>query len=583
MCGVLGVAYWANNTAKENISSAVDLIASRGPDDYGRVDETWYTAAHTRLSIQDTSWRGHQPFHEPHGRYVFVYNGEIYNFKALNDGLYSDGITLVSGSDTETLAHCFFREGTAAFANFQGMFAGGIFDREERALYLFRDRLGVKPLYFHADASSVAFASTPAAVSEMRGGLPIARDEYASCLAFRTPRADQTMFEGVETLKPGTVLKISRDGRKHTSFWSLSDKMGLVDNNMSPETALDATRAHLTDSVNKRLIADVTVGSFLSGGLDSTIVLHHMAAAMPEPVQTHSFASEDASTDEVGRAARTAERYGAVFTVTQLNEVGHLSDLEHLMRLKGAPLTVQNEYAIFKMSERMKQTNTVVLSGEGADEIFWGYSRIFSAAAQESNLANKTDIACWIFNHYRYVSPEALETFGYDPEHRRRYTEQGIAYVEGLLREFEDGDAADNLQYFFLRHHLPGLLQRLDNATMAASIEGRVPFTDHELIEFALTIPRSFKLAGPQSPFAGKRILYESYEHTLPEWVINTPKIGFKLGDMIRQNAEIRMRLKSSMPKFENWFDNESISQTERWHLTMAALFANSHSDTLIQ
>ena len=582
MCGVLGVAHWEHRGDTTRLRAAVDLIARRGPDDYGCVDETWFSAAHTRLSIQDTSWRGHQPFQHPDGRFVVVYNGEIYNFKSLNEDLKAQGISLQSGSDTETLIHCFARDGMEAFSQFQGMFAGAIFDREEQAIYLFRDRLGVKPLYFHASGADIAFASTPAAVSELRGGLPIARDEYASYLAFRTPRAEATMFQGVQSLKPGTVLKVSKDGTRETTFWSLGDYMGRVDPDMTHGAAVEAIQEYLSASVKKRLIADVTVGTFLSGGLDSTIVLHHMADAMASTVQTHSFASIDAGTDEVERAERTANLYGAAFTVTKLDHVGYLEDLDRLIRLKGAPLTVQNEYAIYKMSEQMKQTNTVVLSGEGADEIFWGYSNIFSAAAGEPETTHKTDIARWIFETYRYVSPNSLAAFGFSGTEVSRYKDQGIAYIEGLLNEFEGGDTAENLQYFFLRHHLPALLQRLDNATMAASIEGRVPFTDHSLVEFALTIPRTHKLAKQGSPFAGKRVLYEAYHASLPEWVIHTPKIGFKLGDTFRANADIASRLRAHRSGSEKWFESDDVSPTERWHLTMASLFAASHADALV-
>lgn len=582
MCGVLGVAHWANDGSRGRIEAAIDLIASRGPDDYGRVDETWYSAAHTRLSIQDISWRGHQPFQHPAGRFVAVYNGEIYNFQQLNETLRREGVALHSGSDTETLIHLFERDGIEAFSRLQGMFAGAIFDREEQAIYLFRDRLGIKPLYFHATGQSVAFASTPAAIAQMRGGLPVDRDEYLSYLAFRTPRKERTHFQGVQALKPGSVLKISRDGSAQTEFWSLKDYMGLVDWDMSEGFAKETIRTQLDQSIRKRLIADVPVGAFLSGGLDSTIVVHHMAQAMASKVQTHSFASLDAETDEVERAAQTAEVYGAAFTVTQLDHEGYLKDLDHLIRLKGAPLTVQNEYAIFKMSQQMKATNTVVLSGEGSDEIFWGYSNVFSAAAQESKATSKADIARWIFGRYRYVSPKSLELFGASPVMVRSYVDQGIAYIEELIGEFEDGDVADNLQYFFLRHHLPGLLQRLDNGTMAASIEGRVPFTDHALVEFALTVPRHLKLGVPGSAFAGKRVLYEAYDSVLPNWVLRTPKIGFKLGDTIRSNDEIAGRLKPLHPSFEAWFDSDDITSTERWHLTMASLFAASQSDAIV-
>lgn len=581
MCGLFGYAAW-KNVAFPRVEAAFEQIACRGPDDRGLVSDSWFQAAHTRLSIIDLSWRGHQPFHGASKRYTVVYNGEIYNFKSLNAGLRAEGVVLQTESDTETLVELFEKKNVEAFAQLQGMFSGAIFDKAERAVYLFRDRLGIKPLFFHIGDGGVAFASTAEAVAQLRDGCPVDRREYMSYLAFRSAQVDRSMYEGIEALRPGTVLKISADGQGQTVFWSVTDFLDAPREDMSEEEAVETTRELLQAAVRKRLLADVPVGAFLSGGLDSTIVVHYMSEMMREPVMAHTFSSLNDAMDEVERAQRSAAHYGARCFITDIDYSGYFDDLNRLTSLKGAPLTVPNEYAIFKMAQRMKETNTVVLSGEASDEIFWGYSNIFTAAAHASQSLSKREIAQWIFDKYRYVSPEALTIAGFDDAWRQAYINNGVDYVERVILECDSSSVSSNLQYFFLRHHLPSLLMRLDNATMAASIEGRVPFTDHALIEFALSIPAHLKLGQGEGGTSGKRILYKAFGD-LPEWVVKTPKIGFKLGDTLAGRPEVKTLFKrAGLPKFD-WLDapKSGVSSMEKWHLTMLALFVRQKDENL--
>jgi len=575
MCGFYGLVNWNGIDAGHERSNLLRSIARRGPDDHGLVTEAWFEAAHTRLSIQDLSWRGHQPFQDQSGRFLTVYNGEIYNFREINNNLTKNGITFRTGADTETLIENFSLKNISAFSDFHGMFSGAIFDREEKAVYLFRDRLGVKPLYYSQQGAKLAFGSTPKVVSDLMGGLPTDKSQFMNYLAFRTADTDKSMFVGVNSLRPGTVLKCSSSHIEQTTFWDVRDYINAPHTDLTEDEVIYQLRLLLEQAVDKRLVADVPVGAFLSGGLDSTIVVHHMAAKSGTPVRAHTFTSLLDSDDETARAQRTADFYRAKCEIVDITYENYLDDLSLLTKTKGSPLCVPNEYAIFKMSQKMKPTNTVVLSGEGSDEIFWGYSNIFTSGAEAINITRPHDIARWIFDRYKYVSPETLLQIGYDTRFSTSYIENGVSYILGIMNELGHGSLTDHLQYFFLRHHLPSLLMRLDNATMAASIEGRAPFTDHRLVEFALTIPARMKLGAGEGGTSGKRILYKAY-NDLPGWVVKTPKIGFKIGDTLRHRSEFTPLLNQFYPRAATWFDDGSVPPMQKWHLTMLSLFASN-------
>ena len=580
MCGVAGVVHWHESRATTALDAAFERLHPRGPDDRGLRSETWFQAAHTRLSILDLSWRGHQPFQDKSGRYVCVYNGEIYNFRALNRGLSEGGVALRTESDTETLVESFARERVRAFSSFHGMFAGAIFDRAEKAVYLFRDRLGVKPLFYKETTYGLIFASAPSIVADLAGGAEVDQSAIASYLAFRSAPVDSSFFTGVRSLKPGCVVKYTASSRENRAFWRLSEHFGQADQTMSEADAQQLSRDVLRKSVQKRLVSDVPVGAFLSGGLDSTIVVHFMAEFAKEAIHAHTFSSLNAGTDEVARARQSAEAYGAVCHVTDIDYTDYFADLSTLTGQKGAPLTVPNEYAIFKMAQKMKRHNTVVLSGEGSDELFLGYSNIFAAAYRVTRALSRAEIARWIFDHYRYVRPEALRAVGFGAAFIADYTEQGIAYIATLLAELDSADLSDCLQYFFLRHHQPALLSRLDNATMTASIEGRAPFTDHVVVEQALRIPRHLKIGDGPGGTSGKQVLYRAFSD-LPDWVMTVPKIGFKLGDTLAGNTRCQSLLDGAGIGSAGANDASGVTVMEKWQMTMLALFAEMNGCTI--
>mgnify|MGYP005857452151 CR=1 FL=1 len=239
MCGVLGIAEWNGSILSHNIQPALDIISSRGPDDYGIVQEAWFQTAHRRLSILDLTWRGHQPFQDQSGRYLLVFNGEIYNYRELRQTLKTQGIVFQTESDTEVLIEKFAREGVSCFSDFHGMFAGAIFDRAKKVVYLFRDRLGVKPLYFTINDGLVAFASTSSAISYLFGGLSIDHAQLFNYMAFRSADVHSSFYVGVRALKPGTIVKIGEHETKEMTFWSLPQQFGKVETSMTEQDAVE--------------------------------------------------------------------------------------------------------------------------------------------------------------------------------------------------------------------------------------------------------------------------------------------------------------------------------------------------------
>jgi len=575
MCGLFGIVDWKGDIKGFCTKTHFEAIECRGPDGRGMILEPWFIAGHSRLSIQDLSWRGHQPFQDASGRFVIVYNGEIYNFHNINDVLRSAGHVFRTASDTETLIEHFCRKGMDAFHDLQGMFSGAIFDRSERSVYLFRDRLGVKPLYYALFNSRLFLGSTPAVVADLIGQHQIDNSQHYNYLAFRSTSVDGSFFSGVKMLRPGVVLKFSEYTAEEHVFWDVRNYIGCHNHEINSEQAIEQLRYLISRSVEGRLVADVPVGAFLSGGLDSTIVVHHMAELSREPVYAHTFSSSFNGDDETDRARMTAKHYGAHCDVLRINYEEYLEDLVYLTNRKGAPLLVPNEYAIYKMARKMRSINTVVLSGEGADEVFWGYSNIFTAASEIGDLPGMYQKAQWIFDKYRYVSPSTLKIAGFNDSMVADYVEYGVQYIYSLLKEFPNRSLSESLQYFFLRHHLPGLLMRLDNATMAASIEGRAPFTDHSLVEFGLSLPPELKLGVGAGGTSGKQILYQAYQD-IPDWVIRTPKIGFKIGDTLNGRSEFHPILQEAYSSNVSWFDSDQIPAMEKWHLTMLGIFTHS-------
>lgn len=572
MCGIAGLIARDGRSVPDGLAERMSATLShRGPDACG----AWGTPAvgfgHQRLSIIDLSVDGRQPMLDESGQVALVCNGEIYNHLELRERALARGHEFRSHSDSEVLVHRYedlVDEPARLLDELDGMFAFAIYDRRRERLLLGRDRLGIKPLYYAVTEGYLLFASEPKAL--FASGLIEARPDPSSLvnyLAFRHPVSPASMFEGVHALEPGHYL-LAEGGRVETHrYWDIPQPDPSEDLGVDEYAAL--TRAGLREAVRKRLMTDVPFGAYLSGGLDSSIVVALMAELSEEPVKTYSVGF-GAPSDEFPYARMVADRYATDHHEIVLDAPRYFELLPELIRYRDAPLGVPNEVPLYEMSRVLKQDITVVLSGEGADELFGGYGdyartpfdwrkgqllrplptaarRLLHGGIEEKygEHAYEADLGAHFLAGYHWFPPAELATLLAPSVINTAAT----AGRDRILRHFDHTrgwSAYDRVLYVLERVHLVNLLQRVDSMTMASAVEARVPFVDHQLVEFASGIPFQYKMRW-RSPFhrarawlsysdrfrerddTTKYILRRAFEDAVPSAILQRRKVGFKV------------------------------------------------------
>jgi asparagine synthase (glutamine-hydrolysing) len=479
MCGILFTD--RPDIAREDFAAALELMRHRGPDAAGGFARHGGTQlGHNRLSIVDLNARSNQPFYSRDGRHVIIFNGEIYNYWELARG---HGIELRTSSDTELLLELFRRHGEKMLPWLYGMFAFVILDLQTGDRFVARDRLGVKPLYTHEGPAGLIAASELAAIVRLLPAVNV--DEFA-LRQYRKMRGffnGRTIYREIRMFPAGHY---SRNGRLH-AYWKLPD------GGKTPPSDEELDEL-VRSAVDYRCLADVPVGSYLSGGLDSSIV-----AALSN--RTHTWVVGLAEENEFSWARMVADQLGTVHHAVTVEPEQFLDSARWMIAARREPLAVPNEVLLYEMTRAVKTENTVVLSGEGADELFGGYDRIFRWADQ----ARGWDLAEFA-RHYCYGSHDDL------------------AVVEDAVAPFLAlGHPLAITSAFFQIAHLHGLLRRLDNSTMLCSVEGRVPFVDHRLVERLAGVPLAYKMAGGVVKAPLKRV----FGGLLPAAVVSRPKLGF--------------------------------------------------------
>jgi len=523
---------------------------------------------HRRLKVIDLVG-GAQPMETPDGRFVIAYNGEIYNYRELRAELEQRGHVFRSASDTEVLLALLAERGATAITKCIGMFAIALWDRRDRRLVLIRDRLGVKPLWYTLlRDGSLAFGSEIKALLAVPGvDRRVDRRALADYLLFRQPGRTSSLFEGIEQVAPGSML-IWHAGRVQVErYWHLTprrERRALTDGE-----AIELVRSEVTAAVRRRLVADVPLGAYLSGGLDSSIVVAVMAQASSRPVKTFSIGFPEVGFNEFSYSRLVAERYGTEHHEIDLDLEGYQDLWRAMICFRDAPLSVPNEVALYRMSLELKKHITVVLSGEGADELFAGYGRIFRSADDFKRLDALATAPELIGDELRSIVAGSLRA-RYGPEPPRdpfefflnRYRWFPEKEVDALLdvrsaessqltlvlreafAEAGELDLASRYLYLFQLWHLHSLLMRLDATTMAAAVEARVPFVDHTLIEAVFPLPFDFKdrYRSPAHELAAvgldadaisetldetKWVLRQAFAADLPDAVVTRRKVGF--------------------------------------------------------
>ncbi|MCB0489189.1 MAG: asparagine synthase (glutamine-hydrolyzing) [Cyclobacteriaceae bacterium] len=562
MCGITGI--FAFNLVGKfnmiNVTAATMALAKRGPDFQDIYTDSWVGLGHRRLSIIDTSQAGHQPMWDDGKRFCIIFNGEIFNYRELREELKQRGISFRSDSDTEVLLQLFILEKENCLQRLNGFFAFCIYDLQEQSLFLARDRYGIKPLLFLMDEDKFIFGSEMKAL--IHYGIE-KKIDYASLHAYLQlnyiPGPD-SIFVTVKKLQPGHYLKVQRGKLDQQRFYTLPTNGDSTP--LTYESAKDKFKTLLEESVKKRLVADVPLGSFLSGGLDSSIVAGLAARHKPD-IHTFSIGYKDEPFfDETDYAKLVVKHFNTSHTVFSLSNDDLYSHLHSILDYIDEPFADSSAIAVYILSRETRKHATVALSGDGADELLAGYNKheaaflMLNAGWKEKAVTSLGGL--WsalpksrnstLFNKFRQLDRFAramklsptdrywqLATFASDAESRDLLSPKSKEQLDdqlfqnrkrGWLSEIRNADSINA----FLRNDLHlvltnDMLTKVDLMSMANGLEVRVPFLDYELVNFVTNLPEEFKI----NRQLRKRIAQDAFKETLPAKLYNRPKKGFEV------------------------------------------------------
>jgi len=503
MCGIL----FAKSTKiePEQFRRALMLMEHRGPDSSRNICMFGDALlGHNRLSIIDLDSRSNQPFFSADKKFAITYNGEIYNYRDL---IREYNIPMRTTSDTELLLELYIKMGPRFLEKLNGIFAFAIYDVETQEIFAARDRLGVKPLYMYCKDGTTIFSS------EVNAILDLTHDQKIDDIGLRQYRKLRTFFNGRTIYSNVKMFPAGHyyEGQKIKEYWEFPKRENSA--RPSDEELYDLIKS----SMNYRLVSDVPIGSYLSGGLDSTIV-----AGLAKTDHTWTVGSQSNNEFEFGLLA--AERFKSIHHEVMYRNLDFAETAKWMIQKRKEPLSVPNEVLLYLMTKEVKNFNTVILSGEGADELFFGYDRIFRWAASVDNF----DIEKFT-SLYAYGSNDDMEI------------------VEDAIAPFKSyGKPINVVAAFFQVAHLHGLLRRLDNSTMLCAVEAREPFVDYRLVERMAGVDFEYRMQDGVVKAPLKRI----FKELVPSEIIERKKIGFpvNLSDVLPHNTQGKVDM-------DRWFN----------------------------
>ena len=573
MCGIAGFLELERRPGTQELEAIAGAMAAklahRGPDAHGVFADTdaGLALGHTRLSIIDRSPAGAQPMTSACGRYVITYNGEIYSSDELKPELEALGHRFRGHSDTEIIVEAIAEWGVrATVERLIGMFAFAVWDRKDRRLSLVRDRLGIKPLYWGRQNGRVVFASELKAFEVLPDWKPeLNQDALASYLRFGYVPSPHSIYRNIGKLAPGHGVNIESDGRSETwTYWSLRDiaergKRAPID--FSDDEAATALESLLGDAVKRRLVSDVPLGAFLSGGIDSSTVAAMMRTKSNAPVRTYSIGFNEKGFDEAPHAKSVARHLGTEHTELYVSPREALDLIPDLPTIYDEPFADSSQVPTYLLSKLTRQHVTVALSGDGGDELFAGYTRHrFAQPLARLPESLGRGLACSL----SLAGPAFWDRlFNLLPAHRKpSLAGDKMLKTAGVLREGGKGayrslvsawdrpekiarqgrelrgpvfdpavatalpDALDRMQYLDTLTYLPDdILTKVDRASMAVALEVRVPILDHRVVEFSWRLPQRFKMRRGKGKWLLRQVLYRH----VPKQLVERPKSGFAI------------------------------------------------------
>lgn len=555
MCGIAG--FLSAKFDRQQLQAMSDCLSHRGPDADGfYYDEaTGIGLAHRRLSIIDLSAAANQPFFSADGRYVMIYNGEVYNFKEIAARY---NIKPRTNSDSEIILEAFAKAGVDAFSDFNGMFALAIWDRQTEKLYLLRDRVGVKPLYYWYHDGDLAFGSELKSILKLPLKKEINHSSVCNFLHIGYIPGEQTIYNNFYKLQPGQYAVMKDQVLEVFSYWQLENEIDPAV--MKDAKAAKKTLTHLLQtSVKYCMISDVPLGIFLSGGVDSSLVAAIAQSQSDRPVKTFSIGFEEKKYNESKYAEQVAKHIGSdhhAFTVTEQDA---LELVDKLTAIYDEPYADSSAIPTMIVSKIAREQVTVALSGDGGDELFMGYG-FYTWAKRLNNpflrMARKPVAkGLYAFGNNRMKRGSKLINYE-DPRHIKSHIfsqeqyfftrseiddlvtkECTITLNEQIVSRNRKLSAIEQQSFFDIKNYLPEeLLVKTDRASMYHSLEVRVPLLDHRLVEFAINLDDSLKMRGSTGKYLLKEVLYDY----VPKEVFDRPKWGFAVPLLVWMQNQLK-------------------------------------------
>lgn len=549
MCGIAGFTHVTKRLPATVLNSALRSIVHRGPDNQGCFESDQVSLGATRLRILDLM-AGDQPLKSPDGDVILVFNGEIFNHQELRSELQQSGFSFQTRCDTEVVLNAFLRWGDSCFERFRGMFALAIWVQSQRRLVLARDRMGIKPLYYCLHDGEIFFGSELKCIFA-HPGVPrhICLDAMDAFLSVNYVPAPHTLVKGIVKLMPGQMLEWQYGGARLINFAKRSSRT-------SPSTVEEAAQeldSLLSEAVREQLVSDTPVGIWLSGGLDSSSVLHYAAAQSAKPVKTFSITFKGSSGDESEHIRRVSEHYGTEHVEFDLHpEVDLTGAIEELAYYSDEPSADAGALPTWFLSQLTRRHATVALSGEGSDELFAGYltyqANQYSAAARRlPRFLRRAALACAMelpvqdgrisfeYKAKRFfegclLSPELAHIF-WNGTHSEKEKQAIYLFANsGSVRDWvsqmrRDGGLQGYLDFDQRYYLADDILYKVDRMSMAHALEVRPPFLDPRIVDFAAALPDNFKLNGRTSKYVLRRLMADK----LPAHVLHRSKVGFDI------------------------------------------------------
>ena len=569
MCGITGILSFnvVGRMQLVHLEKATRAIEKRGPDHHGSWFDERAGLGHRRLSIIDVSPEANQPFWDGSGRYAIVYNGEVYNYRELRARLKAGGVNFKTSCDTEVVLQAYITWGAEAVREFNGFFAFAIYDIKRKSLFLARDRFGIKPLLYYQDEDTFIFASEMKSL--LAYGIPRSIDHTSlhQYLQLTYVPDNQSMLQGVQKLQPGHCGHILEGKTEFEPYYAINQQ---IDGGITFDKAKEQIIEKMRKSVEKRLVSDVPLGAFLSGGIDSSVIVA-LASERVSDLKTFSIGFKDNSYfDETQYAALVAEKFKTDHQVFKLSNDDLLQHVGEIVNYLDEPFADSSAIPVYILSKLTKEKVTVALSGDGADEVFSGYNKhaAWDMSYQHSAFNRLVGFGRWLWPYLpksRYVKitdrfrqlDRYARILNLNPAEKYWFLAAFIReeQVAKMLVNAVDQDMltdrfksltlgiSPDLNAMLTRDVsmvLPGdMLRKVDLMSMANALEVRVPFLDHEVVDFAFSLPADFKVAGKSR----KILLREAFREILPRELYSRPKHGFEVPIMSWFKKELKPEL----------------------------------------